>query len=204
MTQFSKTIIEYTRGKTRVLSITPNKGTRAPVRDKDEHRAGPSLLNPHLDFHSFPLYIPSHTSTTTGIISTNQHQPQQVSAPSTTDNHQTQHQTTWVAHHPKSPLPASRNVLYSMVAIPAHRVSATSHILSQRPRHPRPPILVTHGAQVKQLDRKKPLRPTPAVVSLDNLRCSLRRLNRSARNSFRKRKGSEDTRSIPGSDVGVR
>lgn len=174
------------------------------MRDKDEHKAGRSLIYSHLEFYSFLLYIPSHTSTITIIISTNQHQPQQVSVPSTTDNHQTQHQTTWVAHHPKNPLPVSQNVLYSMVAIPTFRVSATSQILSQRPRRPRAPLTMTHGAQVKQLDRKKPLTPTPSEVSLDNLRFSPRKLRRSARSSLRKRRGSEDTRSIPGGDVGVR
>ena len=159
------------------------------MRDKDEHRACPSLLYPRPDLHSFLLHIHSHTSTSTALISTNQPQSQQVSVPSITDNHQTQRQTTWVAHHPKNPLPASRNVPYSMAVIPAFRVSATSQTLSQRPRHLPAPLTMAHGAQVKQLGRKKPSRLTPVVVSLDSLRCSLRRLRQSARNSLRKRRG---------------
>ena len=201
MTRFSRTTIECTRSKTRVLSITPNWGTDERQRRAQSRSLSlifspgspflpPLYSSPHFNNHCYHINEP--TSTTAS------------KCPITTDNHQTRYQTTWVAHHPKNPLPGSRNVQYSMVATPAFRVSATSQILSQRPRRPRAPLTTAHGAQVKQLDRMKLLRPTPVVVSLDNLRCSLKRRRRSARNSFRKRRGWEAMRSIPASDVGVR
>ncbi len=58
-------------------------------------------------------------------------------------------------------------------------------------------------AQEKQLGRKKPLKHTPVVASLVNLRSTLKEKSRGSLRVLRTRRGWEVMRSIPGSDGGV-
>lgn len=94
------------------------------------------------------------------------------------NHHRTRYYNRWVAHHPRSPLLASRSVPFCTAATRSLRISATSQI--QRPSTLDSPIRPTLGslARGKQPCLRRPLRSTHVMVDQKRPKLSPKRLLR--------------------------